>query len=243
MKAFCTLSFTFILSGQILAEPLGRERQEKPERGPRGGEMLNHMFQRLDADKSGKISKEEFEANPRLERASEEQKKNLFQRLDKNEDGQLERSELRPEKLPIRRDWSAEGPLTFEEFIVQPRVAKLPARAQKELFERMDRNGDGRIDKEDRRFREGGPEGGRQLRERGKERPGRFPFPQMDRDKDGKVTFEEFQQAPFHRDKGEDELEDLFESMDRNGDSVLSPEDHPEKQAPPKRPDSAPPIF
>lgn len=241
MKAICTLSLTLILSGELLAKAPERERKEQmPERGAPSAEMLNHIFQRLDTDKSGKISPQEFEANPRLERASEEQKKKLFQRLDKNGDGQLQRNELKHEKPPTQRNWHTEGPLTFEKFAEQPRVAKLPPQAQRDLFERMDRNDDGKIDKEDRRFNEGG----RPPRARGKERPGGPPsHGEIDRNKDGKVTFEEFQNAPFHKGKNEDEVEDLFESLDRNGDAVLTPDERPEKPGEKSRPPSAPPLF
>lgn len=242
MKAICTLTLTLILSGELFAEvPSGRERKEKmPEREGPSAEMLNHIFQRLDTDKSGRISPQEFEANPRLERATEEQKEKLFQRLDKNQDGELQRRELRPEKPPVRRDWHTNGPLTFEKFAEQPRVAKLPPQAQKDLFERMDRNSDGKIDKEDRRFNEGG----HPPRERGKERPGGPPsHAEIDRNKDGKITFEEFQNAPFHKNKDEDEVEDLFESLDRNGDSVLTPDERGEKPGKEARPKSAPPLF
>jgi len=106
-------------------------------------------------------------------------------------------------------DTNGDQQLTWEE--VQ---AAFPEMTE-ERFERMDRNGDGVLTKDDR------PERG----ERGAERKGRLleKLKEADTDGDKQLTWEEAQ-AAFP-----EMTEERFERMDRNGDGVISMDDRPDR--------------
>lgn len=234
-------SLLFLLAEGTFAESEGRGKgrnqnpgkeskgDRSPGKGPRNPEFRNQLFQRLDENQDGKVSPEEFAANPRLERATAKQREALFQRLDKNDDGLIERNEM---KAPKRRGregrppWLRNGPVNFEQFAEQPRVQRLDPAAQRRLFERMDQNGDGVLSKEDLP-RQRGP------RPNGEPRPLKA-FETVDSDGDGQISFSEFQQEPLFRRLGEDEAEDRFEEIDKDSDGLLSSDEW--QQAPrPKR--------
>jgi hypothetical protein len=59
-------------------------------------------------------------------------------------------------------------------------------------------------------------------------RPGEM-IKEMDADKDGKVTFEEFK--AFH----DKHMKERFDRLDTNGDGVLSPDDRPKGPPPPAK--------
>ena len=70
-------------------------------------------------------------------------------------------------------------------------------------------------------------------------RPGNQPPPEpfnrkLDLDGDGALSFEEFRAGIQVRNLSEDEQEDRFESIDRNGDQKISPQDFPPPPPPPK---------
>jgi len=174
-------------------------------RGGRGGPMMDpaqrwqHMVEHMDADKDGKISKDEY---PGRDEA--------FARIDANGDGFLTEDEaaqigrgqgLGPQMDPAQRwqhmlermDADKDGKISKDEF---------PGRD--EMFARIDANGDGFIT-EDEAAAMGQGRGGR----------GGQPFARMDQDGDGKVTREEWQAA--------------FDKLDTNGDGVLDEQDRPER--------------
>lgn len=55
----------------------------------------------------------------------------------------------------------------------------------------------------------------------------------LDADGDGSVSFEEFRKAPRHAELSEDEQEDRFEALDKNGDKKLDEADFPKPPKPP----------
>lgn len=189
------------------------------------------MWKKADTDGDGFISASEFASMERPGRLSEEKRAEIFKRLDKNGDGRIGRDEVptRPQggMPPLEHvDANKDGRIVFEEFQKLDFVAKLPEERQRALFKRMDKDGDGALTPQDRpdgKPRDGKREGGR---------GGRGPNPAelvkaLDKDGDQALSFEEFRQAGFLKDKSEDEQEDRFEAMDRNGDLKIDAADFP----------------
>ncbi len=214
----CLVHFSLLLLpvGSAFSDPLKDESRNRPHRD-RGSDFTARFFERLDTDKDGFVNQAEFAVNPRLKLATEEQREKLFRRLDKNGDGLIKRKELKPPKGKDRGrpEWLKNGPVNFATFSQLPRIQRLDEEQQRRLFNRLDRNSDGILDKKDapkhlKENRAGSPK----------------MFEKMDTDNNGTISFLEFQQASFHRQLSEDEVEDRFENLDTDGNALLSPEEH-----------------
>lgn len=252
-----TTTATFVLAGLLLPGlcAFGQESEPPKERKGPGDEGRPHkpfaeLWAKADADGDGKLSLEEFGALPRIQNLPEEKREHIFKRLDKDDDGFLSREELQrirggrghgghPKFRLWMLDTDKSGGVSFEEFQAGEMFKKLPLERQEKIFERLDTDGDGQLSPKDRpepHFRRGeGRRGG----------PGhgdpRRMVRMLDKDDDGSVSFEEFSKAPFHKDLGEDELEDRFEKLDRNGDKKLDAGDFPEPgEGPPPAPGKPP---
>lgn len=157
----------------------GRERGK--ERGEERSEKMRHhhegrvdMFNMLDKNKDGVISAEEFFASPRMARMDQEQRDKLFARIDLDGDGKVTPEEIRKMRQESHErkmrefrelDTDENGGLSFEELSKGKFFSQLPEEKRRQIFDRMDTNGDGEITPEDR------PQGPRphpEGRERGK---------------------------------------------------------------------------
>lgn len=133
--------------------------------GPGGG---GPVWQ--DRNRDGKVSFEEFAADGRLRESTPEGRRALFSRLDSDGDGFLTQKDFR-NRPPGTRPWdrrrpsldpervkpldkNEDGSLSYEEWKESPRLKEFPEERTKEWFERLDRNGDGLLNKQD------APEGG-----------------------------------------------------------------------------------
>jgi Ca2+-binding EF-hand superfamily protein len=250
-----------------VAQPEKDERPEKgPRGGPRGerGMGIGKGWKEADSDGDGKITQAEFQNLPRIQKLEEERRSHIFNRLDKNGDKVLNSAELSPgERPPQERreammrfkalDTDNSGGVSLEELKNGELFKKLPVEKQETLFRRLDTDGDGQITVRDRPERPpGGPDKrmdrpGKPDREgdgpdrEGRKDKGRDPkrmLRDLDGNADGAVDFEEFRQAPPQKDLTEDEQEDRFEALDKNGDKKLDPADFP---PPPKAGDGPPP--
>ena len=165
------------------------------------GARVTRMFERLDANNDGVITKDEFKGPEQA-----------FARMDANGDGKVTQEEAtqaagqfreragrlmdpakRWEMMLERHDANQDGKLTKDEFP-----------GPDELFARIDANGDGAIT-EDEMLNMPGP-GARMGR-------GAGLIGRMDQDGDGKVTKDEWVAA--------------FDKLDTNGDGVLDAQDLP----------------
>jgi Ca2+-binding EF-hand superfamily protein len=251
-----TIPVSFLVAGMLLPAvclaqpppgPLGSEREGK--RGP--DRPFYDAWKLADADQDGVISKEEFGMMPRLQKLPQEKRGMLFDRMDKNGDGGISRDELvqlrRPHEgqpdRPAKRLWELDvdrnGGISFEEFKLGPVFKKLSPEKQQKVFARLDTDGDGVVTPQDKpeppfkhpdgRPRPDFPEGNR---------PGNGGKPEeiirrLDANGDGSLSFQEFRAGPAAKKLSEDEQEDRFESLDRNNDQKISPEDFPPPPPPP----------
>jgi len=134
----------------------GKEREGRHQRPPfdEGGEM----FKKMDINQDGVIAKREFFASPRISRLPEEKREGIFARLDRDGDGSLSKreiQEIRKEGAERARefrelDGDGSGGLNFAEFSQSKFFQKLPEEKRREIFERLDTNGDGEVSPKDR---------------------------------------------------------------------------------------------
>ncbi len=231
-----------ILFAEAPARPPGPPPDETGGR-PNPPRPFVDAWKAADTNHDGLLSKDEFDAMPRIQNLPEDKRLELFERLDKDQDGKLAREELGQMGFqhgePMRRLWELDvdksGGINFEEFKSGPLFKKLTPERQEAVFQRLDSNRDGMISpkdkpehpmkREDGRFHPRRPDGG--------DRPGgprmdpRQIIRQLDQNGDGALSFEEFRVGPGTKDLTEDEQEDRFEKMDRNHDLKLTAEDFP----------------
>jgi Ca2+-binding EF-hand superfamily protein len=244
------LAVGFLLPVIVCAQ----EESNRPGKEPRGGSPGSERgfgkgWKQADTNSDGKVTLEEFNALPRIQKLDEERRKRIFSRLDKNGDQVLSVDELAViERPPHDRkeamlrfrelDTDQSGGVSLEELKAGNLFKKLPPEKQEALFARLDTDKDGQITVKDRPERR--PPGGADRKPDREDRPERGPNPRrmlrdFDKDGNGSVSFEEFRNAPPHASLSEDEQEDRFEALDKNGDKKLDETDFP-PPPPDKRP-------
>ena len=209
-------------------KPPGERRPDdgrRDGRDRRGADWMAKMWKEADTDGDGFLSAAEFAAMKRPGQLPEEKRKEIFARLDKDHDGRIGPDELprkRPGKMPPIEhvDADKDGRIVFGEFRNLGFVARLPEEKQRELFKRMDHDNDGALTPKDR-------EHGRPPRDGNRDRGFRPDemIKSLDTNGDGALNFDEFRKSPFIKGKDEDEQEDRFEQMDRNGDQKIDATD------------------
>ncbi len=215
--------------GFLSREDISRRTPEGQRRGPGGrgpesgpgaarpGPMFLEMLKRADADRDGEVTYNELASL--LPNVTEE----MFKNMDRTGDGVLtsddapeqdvgvdpegQRAEGKLFELMREADADGNGKVTYEELKV---VAE---NFPRDMFDRLDTNGDGVLSKEDRAG-QSGPGG----------RPGQRLFDLLkraDKNQDGKVTYEEIKTVAPRMTK------DVFDQLDVNGDGVLTKGDVP----------------
>ncbi len=158
---------TTLLSSLLLGLVHAQEDRPEAEKKAQKGERRN-LFQRMDTDSDGEVTKQEFFAVKRMAKIPEEQRDDLYARLDENGDGVLTGREVREMRKNRREkanqelkrlDGDGSGGVDFTEFQRGEMWSKLPEKRQRAIFERMDRNDDGEISPADRPRKKGGKKG------------------------------------------------------------------------------------
>jgi hypothetical protein len=195
---------------------------------PKGPPAPDQLFQAVDADGNGKVSLTELHArHPEFPKAR-------FQRLDKNGDGFLIKSELpqrkRPSKASAGRGEDTSELIRYVKGLVRKHdangdnalsLAELQAGKPgfpKTTFTALDRDKNGVLNSKDG----GQPE----IKKGGTDKPEQRSTPQgtparqkIDKNKDGKTSFEEAKAAYPNLNR------ERFDRRDRNGDGFWSPLD------------------
>lgn len=129
-----------------------------------------------------------------------------------------------PEELWKRMDSNGDGSISPEEFAAMPRVQNLPEDKRQMLFKRLDKDGDGKIARGELQ-----PPGDRP------DQRHKMPLPpiwELDKDKDGGVSFEEFKNGPMMKRLAPERQQRIFSRLDSNGDGKLTPQDRPQPPGP-----------
>lgn len=228
------------------AEERGERKIDRGEEHKRGGKG----WRQADADNDGKLTRSEFDTLSRIQKLPEEKRARIFNRLDKDQDGILSGEELRmlmqgPQgagRAAMMRfrelDTDKSGGVSLAELKAGELFRKLPPEKQEILFRRLDTDGDGEItprdkpsgrrDGPDRNRKEGRPDKESGEEKAMDERPARElsrMLKELDDNRDGSISFEEFRKSPRIRDLGEDAQEDRFEALDKNNDKKLDEAD------------------
>lgn len=122
-----------------------------------------------------------------------------------------------------KADTDGDGVISRAEFGAMTRVKNLPEDKSEVLFKRLDKDANANLSRE---------ELGRLFRPQEKPGPMVPRLGELDQNKDGKISLEEFKAGEVFKKLQPERQDALFKRLDVNGDGVISPQDTP----PPGRP-------
>jgi Ca2+-binding EF-hand superfamily protein len=120
-------------------------------------------------------------------------------------------------ELLKRADTNQDGAISREEFLSLERVSKLPEEKREKIFTRLDKDQNGTLSKEEIAGMRRGPG-----------RKGLPKLEELDTDRSGGVSFEEFKASSFVQKIPVERQEGLFKRLDSDGDGQITPKDRPE---------------
>ncbi|MFT3991131.1 MAG: EF-hand domain-containing protein [Luteolibacter sp.] len=149
-----------------------------------------------------------------------EEKKPEQGKSEKSEDGETRPPKQKPNLDEIWKslDANSDGFISPEEFATLPRISKLPEEKRGEVFKRFDKDGDGKLTREElegmfKRF-----DGNRMQR-----------LKELDTDQSGGISFEEFKSGETFKKLPLEKQEAIFKRLDTDGDGQLTPKDLPKR--------------
>jgi len=116
-------------------------------------------------------------------------------------------------------DTNHDGFLSQDEFDVMPRIQNLPEEKRLHLFQRLDKDGDGKLGRE---------ELGRMGKARDEQGPPMQRLWELDVDKSGGISLEEFKAGQLFKKLPPDRQDELFRRLDTDRDGMITPKDRPE---------------
>jgi Ca2+-binding EF-hand superfamily protein len=122
-----------------------------------------------------------------------------------------------------KADTNGDGLISRGEFAAMKRIEMLPEEKRAELFTRLDKDGDGSLSRDELGKLVKPQDGNHQMMPRLRE---------LDTDKDGSISIEEFRAGEFFKKLPPERQEALFRRLDENGDGVISPKDRPVGERP-----------
>ena len=221
MKIQTTIILLISLFSAAIAQEKGEGGPKQKKRRPDQARAAD-FFKQLDLDSDAKISREEFAKGKRASQLPAEARIKIFDRLDKNNDGFITAREFKgasgdwPKRYLTRADKDKNGRVSHDEFMATPPSSQADPERLKKMFDRMDQNSDGFLDRKDQ-----GLSGGRK-RASGDKRSPRMDFSKLDLNQDGAVSREEFQKYSGHQPLPEQERRQRFERIDGDGNGKLS---------------------
>lgn len=116
-------------------------------------------------------------------------------------------------------DKDHDGFLSPDEFAAMPRIQNLTEERRQHVFKRLDKDGDGRLSRE---------ELAPMAEPRDDQNPPLGHLWELDVDKSGGISFEEFKTGAMIKKLSADRQAELFRRLDTNHDGLITPEDKPE---------------
>jgi Ca2+-binding EF-hand superfamily protein len=118
-----------------------------------------------------------------------------------------------------RADADKNGVISMAEFGAMPRIRELPEDKRGELFARLDKNSDGSLGRDELdRFGKSRHDHGTPMKR----------LWELDLDKSGGVSFEEFKNGQVFQKLPAEKREAVFKRLDSDGDGLITPKDRPQ---------------
>ncbi|MEO5917410.1 MAG: EF-hand domain-containing protein [Luteolibacter sp.] len=114
-------------------------------------------------------------------------------------------------------DTDHDGFISKAEFDAMPRIQNLPEEKRGNIFKRLDKDGDGKLSR-DEIMKFGRPHDGPPMKR----------LWELDVDKSGGVSLEEFKQGDFFKKLPPEKQAEVFHRLDTDGDGLITPKDRPE---------------
>ena len=116
-------------------------------------------------------------------------------------------------------DKNQDGFISRDEFDVLPRIQNLPEEKRTNLFQRLDKDSDGKLGRE---------ELGRMMNKHDGQGPPMQRLWELDADKSGGVSFEEFKAGNIFMKLPPEKQDEIFKRLDTDHDGTITPKDKPE---------------